>query len=113
MSNSSTTKPKGAASAASTTPAKTGKAGGKAAKKMRTFKQMLEQGKYTTRTLQDSLRMGSRTVKKAAENPSLLSIGDVYRLADLMGEDPGQVLIELMAEIDHLTEDKHPVRPKK
>lgn len=88
---------------------KSGRSGGKG----RTFKQMIEAGSYTSRTLQEKLLMAHRTVKKAEENPSVLSLGDVFRLAHLMGEDVQVVLQDLLAEINALPEDKQPVNQQK
>ncbi|WP_139926456.1 hypothetical protein [Hymenobacter sp. DG01] len=92
-----------------TSSAKTTKAAGKG----RTFKQMIVAGKFSSRTLQENLRMASRTVKKAEIDPSVLSLGDVYRLADLMKENVDTVLRDIIAEINQLPPELHPVKPKK
>ena len=90
-------------------PGKSGRNAGKG----RTFKQMIEAGNYTSRTLQVKLLMAHRTVKKAEENPSVLSLGDVYRLAHLMGEDVQLVLQDLLVEINALPEDQQPINQQK
>lgn len=107
--DSSQKKPQFPAKGSSTPPPKAGKASVKG----RTFKQMIVTGRYTSRTLQDKLRMASRTVKKAEIDPSVLSLGDVYRLANLMQENVDTVLRDLLGEINQLPAYLYPVKPVK
>lgn len=80
-----------ARSKASSKPGVTGKG--------RTFAQMLDNKRFTTRVLQKELRMGSRTIINAQADPSLLSLGDIFRLATLLREDVDVVLAEIVAEV--------------
>ncbi|MCR5890349.1 helix-turn-helix domain-containing protein [Hymenobacter sp. J193] len=93
--------------AAQSTAAKNGK---NATAVGRTFAQMLDNKKFTSRVLQKQLRMSSRTVNNAKVDPGVLSLGDVFRLADLMKEPVELLMQELVAEIKQLPAELQPVQ---
>jgi hypothetical protein len=74
----------------------------------RTFEQMLRTKKFTSRELTFHLRMATSTIAKSIEDPTRLSLGAVFRLADLINEPVETVLSELLNEIENKQTAKLP-----
>jgi transposase len=80
-----------------------------AAAPVRTFSEMIRSKKFTVRELNTHLRMATASIKKSEEDPSRMSLGDVFRLADLLDEPIEKVMAELLQQIEQLPIEIHPL----
>lgn len=84
-------------------------------KDYRTFKQMLQkQGepakrRFTARELMSKLNVTFDSIVSREENPSLLTLTDVFRLAELLEEPVEALLGNLILEIEQLPKELHPL----
>jgi len=75
----------------------------------RTFSEMIRKKNFTVRELNTHLRMATASIKKSEGNPSRMTLGDVFRLADLLDEPVEVVMAELLAEINSLPAEMSPL----
>lgn len=84
-------------------------------KDYRTFTQLLQkQGepakrRFTARELMSKLNVTYDSIVSREENPSLLTLSDVFRLAEMLEEPVETLLGNLILEIEHLPKELHPL----
>lgn len=67
----------------------------------RRFTDLLRRGRFTftERELMEHLRMTYRTIKQREADPSTLTIGELLRVADLLGEPVEDIVAVVLREV--------------
>lgn len=75
----------------------------------RTFSEMIRGLDLPVRDLMQGMHLAYYTIQRNEENPSYLRLGDIFRLAKLMGEPVEVIMAELLVEINALPAHQHPL----